>query len=114
MPNSKNPVFAMKNLKIYLFFFSFLIFPFLANAQSGCIKVDQIAKWEVLDHSKTIVYDSQGNSMAFVIFNIIYPGDYLSKSNENFRFFSSTICRNDRVQTSKGMTTVLSIEAIRK
>lgn len=104
----------MQRLNVFLISLIFSIFPLLANAQSGCIKVDQIAKWEVLDESKTIVYDSQGNSMAFIIFDIIYPRHYLSKSNESFRFFSSTICRSDRIQTSKGMTTVLSIEAIRK
>jgi hypothetical protein len=85
-----------------------------ASAQPGCIRVDQIAKWEVLDSDKTVVYDSQGNSIAFIIFNINFPREYLSKSNETFRFFSSTICRNDRVQTSKVMTTITSIEQIRK
>jgi hypothetical protein len=85
-----------------------------ANAQPGCLKVDSIAKWEVLDGSKTIVYDSQGNSIAFIIFEIIQPYEYLSKSNETFRFFSSMICRNDRVQTSKVMTRISSIEPIRK
>ena len=101
----------MKSLFLY---FILVIFPFLANAQSGCIRVDSIAKWEVLDGSKTIAYDSQGNSIAFIIFNINYSTEYLSKSNETFRFFSPTICRYDRVQTSKVMTTVLSIEPIRK
>ena len=88
--------------------------PFLANAQSGCIRVDQIAKWEVLDSNKTIAYDAQGNSIAFVIFNTIYSYEHLSKSNETFRFFSPTICKNDRVQTSKAMTTITSIEPIRR
>ena len=101
-------------MKSFSLFFILAIFPFVANAQSGCIRVDSIAKWEVLDHSKAIVYDSQNNSIAFIIFNIIYPSDYLSKSNESFRFFSPTICRYDRVQTTKGMTTISAIEAIRK
>ena len=104
----------MKDFKLSFFALIIAIFPFSIFAQSGCIRVDQIAKWEVLDSNKTIVYDSQGNSIAFIIFNTIYPYEYLSKSNENFRFFSPTICRNDRVQTSKVMTTVTSIEPIRK
>ncbi len=104
----------MINSKALFISFVFLVFPFCSNAQSGCIRVDQIAKWEVLDISKTIVYDSQGNSIAFIIFDINYPNEYLSKSNETFRFFSSMICRNDRVQTSKVMTRISSIEPIRK
>lgn len=85
-----------------------------ASAQSGCIKVDSIAKWEVLDGSKTIVYDSQGNSIAFIIFDISVSWEFLSKSNETFRFFSPMICKFDRVQTSKVMTRIISIEPIRK
>jgi hypothetical protein len=103
----------MKNSKAFLLFFIFLIFPFWANAQSGCIRVDQIAKWEVLDYTKTIVYDSQGNSIAFIIFDTGFNG-YLKKSNETFRFFSPAICRFDRVQTSSAMMTIGSIEPIRK
>jgi hypothetical protein len=86
-------------------------FSFSANAQSGCVKVDQIAKWEVLDSTKTIIYDSQENSVAFIIFG---QTPYLKKSGETFRFFSPTICRFDRVQISGGMTTIVSIEPIRK
>jgi hypothetical protein len=86
-------------------------FAFSVNAQSGCVKVDQIAKWEVLDSTKTIIYDSQGNSITFIIFD---SAAYLKKSGETFRFFSSTICRGDRVQTSQGMTHIVSIEPIRK
>jgi len=104
----------MKNLRVVSLSLIFATFPFSTFAQSGCIRVDQIAKWEVLDHSKTIAYDAQGNSIAFVIFNTNYSYEYLSKSNETFRFFSPTICRNDRVQTSKVMTTISSIEPIRK
>jgi hypothetical protein len=84
-----------------------------ASAQSGCIRVDQIAKWEVLDRTKTVVYDTQGNSIAFIIFDTGSYG-FLKKSNETFRFFSPTICRFDRVQTSSVMTTISSIEPIRK
>ena len=98
----------MKSLSL---FFILAIFPFLANAQSGCIRVDAIAKWEVLDSTKTVVYDSQGNSIAFVIFDSY---SFLQRSGENFRFFSPTICRFDRVQTTRGMTTISSIESIRK
>ncbi len=96
--------------------FAIIIFTIAAtaSAQTGCIRVDQIAKWEVLDTSKTIVYDSQGNSIAFIIFDTIYSYNWLQKSNETFRFFSPTICRNDRVQTSRAMTTITSIEPIRK
>ena len=100
-------------MKSFSLFFILAIFPFLANAQSGCIRVDSIAKWEVLDYSKTIVYDSQNNSIAFIIFDVNQT-NYLVKLNESFRFFSPTICRFDRVQTTKGMTTVSSIEVIRK
>lgn len=95
-----------------LFIFLYLcILPFWANAQSGCIRVDAITKWEVLDSTKTVVYDSQGNSIAFVIFEMY---SNLQRSGENFRFFSPTICKFDRVQTTKGMTTIASIEPIRK
>ena len=55
----------MKSLSLFIIL---AIFPFLANAQSGCIRVDSIAKWEVLDHSKAIVYDSQNNSITAGIF----------------------------------------------
>ena len=84
-----------------------------ANAQSGCVRVDQIAKWEVLDSTKTIIYDSQGNTIAFIVFQH-YPSPGLKKSGETFRFFSPTICYSDRVQISGGMTTISSIEPIRK
>ena len=103
----------MKNLKVFSISLIFCLLPFLANAQSGCVRVDQIAKWEVLDSTKTVIYDSQGGSIAFVIFEWIAPIG-LKRSGENFRFFSSSICRTDRVQISSGMTTVISIEPIRK
>lgn len=80
-------------------------------AQANCIRVDQVAKWEVLDGNKTVIYDSQGGTIAFVVFESYA---FLKKSGETFRFFSSTICRGDRVQTSAGMTTVTNIEPIRK
>ena len=80
-------------------------------AQNKCIKVDQIGRWEILDSDKAIVYDTQGNSIAFVIF---YSG-YLKKNGETFRFFSPTICSGDRVQKSSGsMDQIYSIEPIRK
>jgi hypothetical protein len=84
----------------------------VAWAQANCIKVDQVAKWEVLDSTKAVIYDSQGSTIAFVIFSSY--ASYLKKSGETFRFFSSTICRGDRVQVSEGMTTVTNIEPIRK
>lgn len=101
----------MKISKVFFLSFIFALVPFWANAQTGCIRVDQIAKWEVLDSEKTIVYDSQGNSIAFVIFQ-----DYalLKRSGESFRFFSPTICKFDRVQTTAGMTSIRNIEPIRK
>ena len=101
----------MKKYCGLIIFLCFCIFPFGVNAQSGCIRVDAIAKWEVLDSTKTVVYDAQGNSIAFVIFEMY---SNLQRSGENFRFFSPTICRFDRVQTTKGMTTIASIEPIRK
>ena len=103
---------------MYKFFFSIKnvitsiiisAFAFSASAQSGCVRVDQIAKWEVLDSTKTIINDSQGNSIAFIIFD-----SFIKKSSETFRFFSPTICRFDRVQLSGGMATISSIEPIRK
>jgi len=80
-------------------------------AQPNCIRVDQVAKWEVLDGNKTVIYDSQGGTIAFVVFS---SSAYIKKSGETFRFFSSTICSGDRVQTTAGMTLVLNIEPIRK
>jgi len=100
----------MTNSKALFISFFFLIFPFFANAQLGCIRVDQIAKWEVLDSDKTVVYDSQGNTIAFIVFS----QGFLKKSGENFRFFSPIICRYDRVQTSSRMDTISSVEPIRK
>jgi len=82
-------------------------------AQSNCIRVDQIAKWEVLDGNKTVIYDLQGSTIAFVLFET-YPSPSLKKSGETFRFFSPTICRWDRVQISGGMTNITGIEPIRK
>jgi hypothetical protein len=100
----------MKTLNAFSLFFMFSILPFPVHAQPGCIRVDQISRWEVLDLDKTIVYDSQGNSIAFIIF----AQGYLKKSGETFRFFSPTICRSDRVQTSSRMDSIISIEPIRK
>ncbi len=102
--------FEMNNLKVFSLSLIFCLLPFSANAQSGCVRVDQIAKWEVLDLDKTVVYDAQGNTIAFIIFS----QGYLKKSGESFRFFSPTICRNDRVQTSSRMDTIFSVEPIRK
>ncbi len=87
------------------------VVPF-ANAQKACINLDQISKWEVLDGTKALAYDPQGSSLAFVIFDPFAP--LLKKSGENFRFFSPSVCPNDRVQVSGGMKTVQSIEPIRK
>lgn len=102
----------MKKLKVFFLSFILSISPLWANAQTGCIRVDQIAKWEVLDSTKTVIYDPQGNSIAFIIFDGYSPP--LQKSGENFRFFSPTICKSDRVQITKGMTTISFIEPIRK
>jgi len=94
-----------------LIFIGFVITSPQANAQSDkCVRVDQIGKWEVLDSDKTIIYDSQGNSIAFIVFS----SGGLKKSGESFRFFSSSICVRDRVQLSRGMDTIFSIEQIRK
>ena len=101
----------MKTLNSIIVFLGLVICPFLTQAQPQCIAVDRIAKWEVLDSTKTIVYDPQGNSIAFIIFS---SAAFLKKSGENFRFFSPTICVYDRVQTTAGMTTVNGIEPIRK
>lgn len=60
-------------------------------AQSNCVRVDQIAKWEVLDNTKTVIYDAQGNTIAFFIFNSPSYTSYLKKFGETFRFFSPTI-----------------------
>jgi hypothetical protein len=100
----------MRNFKSVLILFCVCFSSFYATAKPVCIKVDSIAKWEVLDHNKTLIYDAQGNSIAFIIFN----GTNLRKIDESFRFFSSTICPHDRVQTSQIMTTISSIELIRK
>ena len=106
----------MRNLRVVLLSAFLAVSSLSAYAQTpvpfGCVKVDQIARWEVLDETKTIVYDSQGNSIAFIVFTFITTN--LSKSKETFRFFSSTICPKDRVQTSNGMTTVATVEPIRK
>ena len=99
----------IKKLLVALFF---LTSSNVVLAQANCIRVDQVAKWEVLDSTKTVIYDSQGSTIAFVIFDSYSA--YLKKSGETFRFFSSTICRGDRVQTTAGMTTVTNIEPIRK
>ena len=63
-------------------------------------------------NTKTIIYDNQGSSIAFVIFDGYTS--YLKKSGENFRFFSPSICRGDRVQVTNGMSSIIAIEAIRK
>jgi len=100
----------MNKFKYLFILIGFGFLPLFANAQSKCIRVDQIAKWEVLDSDKTIVYDSQGNSIAFVVFY----GMSLKKSGETFRFFSPTVCQGDRVQTSSRMDMIQSIEPIRR
>jgi hypothetical protein len=108
----------MKNYHSTLNFFKFVVLVIsvslnsqIAYAQANCIKVDQIEKWEVLDTTKTIIFDKQGNSIAFVVFQ---DWSNLKKNGETFRFFSSTICKYDRVQTSSGMSTITSIEPIRR
>ena len=100
-----------KNVFLFLFF-GVLFAPYWVNAESQCIKVDSIAKWEVLDHNKTVIHDSQGNSIAFVVFWT--TASILQTSGETFRFFSPTICESDRVQTSTGMQKIRAIEIIRK
>jgi len=100
----------MKLKNVLIAFFVLMSSNFVL-AQSNCIRVDQIAKWEVLDLNKTIVYDSQGTSIAFIVFE--WP-PLLKSSGETFRFFSPAICLYDRVQISNGMTRISSIEAIRK
>ena len=99
--------------KIVLLVISIFLDLQVVYAQANCIKVDQIEKWEVLDSTKTIIYDKQGTSIAFVIFDS-YPSPSLKKNGETFRFFSSTICWRDRVQISNGMTNIVSIEPIRR
>ena len=101
-------------LKNVLIASSLLMSSTVVLAQSNCVRVDQIAKWEVLDHTKTVIYDAQGNTIAFVIFNSPSYTSYLKKSGETFRFFSPTICKYDRVQLSGGMVTISDIEPIRK
>lgn len=97
-------------LKNVLFALSILMTCSGVWAQTNCLRVEQIAKWEILDIDKAIVYDTQGNSIAFVIF-----AGYLVKNGETFRFFSPTICRGDRVQKASGsMDVIKSIEPIRK
>jgi len=101
---------SLEYLKKSLLAIALLLGTQISNSQPICIKVDQIARWEVLDSNKTIIYDNQGSSIAFIIFS-----DFnLKKNGENFRFFSSSICKYDRVQTSSQMTTISSIEQIRK
>jgi hypothetical protein len=100
-------------LKTTIIALSLLMSSNVVLAQSNCIRLDRIAKWEVLDHNKTIIYDSQGNTIAFVVFDTVYP-HYLKKTGETFRFFSPTICQSDRVQISSSMTYISTIESIRK
>ena len=97
-------------IKQLVLLLTFLTISNVVFAQANCIRVDQISKWEVLDASKAIAYDNQGNSIAFFIF------DYqaLKKNGETFRFFSPTICNRDRVQTSSTMLQIMSNEPIRK
>ncbi len=103
--------FTFSKLQHQLIALVFLMSSNVVLAQANCIRVDQVAKWEVLDGNKTVIYDSQGGTIAFVVFESYA---FLKKSGETFRFFSSTICRGDRVQTTTGMTTVTNIEPIRK
>ena len=106
-----NKILKLLIKPVFLIIFS--LFAISIGAQPSCIKVDQIGKWEVLDTTKTIIYDSQGNTIAFIIFQE-YPAPTLKRSGETFRFFSPTICLFDRVQISAGMTTIRGIEPIRK
>lgn len=89
-----------------------------AHAQSafdakGCVVVDSIKKWEILDNNKTIVYDINGVGIAFIIFDPY--GNVRLTDNASFRVFSPTICVGDRVQVRENhMTTVYSVEKVRQ
>ena len=90
-------------------------FSSVAEAQTGsCIRVDRIAKWEILNSYKTLVYDAQGNSIAFIDFA---PGSTpdLRKGTPTFRFFSPSICVADDVQINGNtMSWVNGIKLVRK
>lgn len=95
--------------------FAFSEFSAVAEAQSGpCIRVDRIAKWEILNTYKTLVYDAQGNSIAFIDFHpSITPN--LRNGTPTFRFFSPSICKNDDVQINGNtMSYVYDIKLVRK
>lgn len=80
---------------------------------SPCIRVDRIAKWEILDAHKTLVYDARGESIAFIDFHTFAPD--LRKGSPTFRFFSPSICKNDDVQINGNtMSRVVAIKLVRK
>jgi hypothetical protein len=87
----------------------------VAKAQSGpCIRVDRIAKWEILDARKALVYDAAGNSVAFIDFMFPSTPD-LRQGTPSFRFFSPSICKFDNVQINgKIMSRIDDIELVRK
>jgi hypothetical protein len=87
----------------------------VGKAQDGpCIRVDRIAKWEILDRWQALAYDSSGNSIAFINFDASSAPD-LRQGAPSFRFFSPSICRSDNVQINgKVMSRISYIEPVRK
>jgi len=95
--------------------FAILVFSPMTFAQTGpCVRVDRIAKWEILDAYTTLIYDANGESIAFVNFYFGSTPD-LRKGTPSFRFFSPSICRYDDVQINgKYMTRIEEIKLVRK
>jgi len=96
--------------------FAILVFSPMTFAQTGpCVRVDRIAKWEILNYYKTLIYDANGESIAFVDFFYSLSSPDLRTGTPTFRFFSPTICEGDDVQINgKYMTRIEEIKLVRK
>jgi hypothetical protein len=82
-----------------------------AIAQQNCPAVDSVKKWEVIGSDQVLAYDQSDKYyfFMFIFASVMQPGKPVS-----LRFFSSTICPNDRVVVNGAATSVWKLEGIRR
>jgi hypothetical protein len=80
---------------------------------AGCIRLDDVSQWEIIDSSKVLAYDKNNKYLAFVSFSYLSPG-LRPGGTVNLRFFSPSICSPDNVLVNGQSTWVRSVEIVRR
>jgi hypothetical protein len=80
---------------------------------AGCIRLDQVSQWEIINSFKVLAYDTNKNYLAFLSF---YSSSLQLKpgGSVNLRFFSPSICPGDNVIVNGQSTSVSFIEIVRR